>query len=175
MCGAWWLVYTAKVPPRRRLPRRTVESRREIDRAEKLYPVLAVFQSPGDREFVARRIFECWPIAMASLPNTAAIARIRVPRAELVANQQLEEFASALKTRKDDTVACSSLPPSSRRSNRRSRCARSACFRRDFLLWAGAILGAFLLTHIVWTVRGFTGPVGVSAAAPDPDGHRVMR
>ncbi len=31
-------------------------------------------------------------------------------------------------------------------------------FRRDLMIWAGAILAAFLLTHIVWTVRGFTGP-----------------
>ncbi|HWF07812.1 MAG TPA: FtsW/RodA/SpoVE family cell cycle protein, partial [Bryobacteraceae bacterium] len=27
-----------------------------------------------------------------------------------------------------------------------------------FLLWAGAILAAFLITHIVWAVRGFAGP-----------------
>jgi cell division protein FtsW (lipid II flippase) len=31
-------------------------------------------------------------------------------------------------------------------------------FRRDFLLWAGAILAAFLLTHVVWSIRKFSGP-----------------
>src|SRR5208283_3092052 len=32
-----------------------------------------------------------------------------------------------------------------------------AVFRQDFLIWTGAILAAFLLTHLVWSVRGFTG------------------
>jgi len=34
-----------------------------------------------------------------------------------------------------------------------------AGFKREFLLWAGAILAAFLLTNLIWTIRGFTGPL----------------
>ena len=49
-----------------------------------------------------------------------------------------------------------------------------AAFRRRFLLWAGAILAAFFLTHIVWTARRFTGPWVFLPLLLILTGHRVL-
>src|SRR4051794_30872777 len=71
--GAWWLVYSAKI--RRSATAVTPLNISQVDRAEKLYPVLSVFQSPADREFVARHIFDLIEENGGTLPNTGAIAR----------------------------------------------------------------------------------------------------
>ena len=129
----------------------------ELDRAEKLYPVLAVLQSPADRDFAARSIFDLLADHEGFLTNTGAIARIRIPRAELVGNQKLDE----LRKRAEDSHAASIalFTPAEFAQIKPQIAVRAlSVFRRDFLIWAGAILAAFLLTHIVWSVRGFTGP-----------------
>src|ERR1700683_938850 len=81
VCGVWALVYTAKVR-RSTTPAPTVNLA-EIDRGEKLLPVLAVLQSPADRDFAAKRIFDTLADREGALPNTGALARIRIPREEL--------------------------------------------------------------------------------------------
>src|SRR5580698_7745744 len=86
VCGVWALVYTAKVR-RSTTPAPTVNLA-EIDRGEKLLPVLAVLQSPADRDFAAKRIFDTLADHEGNLPNTGAIARMRIPRADLAANSQ---------------------------------------------------------------------------------------
>ena len=155
VCGVWALVYTAKVR-RSTTPAPTVNLS-ELDRAEKLYPVLAVLQSPADRDFAARSIFDLLADHEGFLTNTGAIARIRIPRAELVGNQKLDE----LRKRAEDSHAASIalFTPAEFAQIKPQIAVRAlSVFRRDFLIWAGAILAAFLLTHIVWSVRGFTGP-----------------
>ena len=64
----------------------------DIDRSEKLFPVLAVLQSPADRDFAAKRIFDILADRDGFLPNTGAIARIRIPRADLIGNPKLDEL-----------------------------------------------------------------------------------
>ena len=56
VCGIWALVYTAKVR-RSSVPAPAVNLT-EVDRAEKLLPVLIVLQNPEDRNFAAQQIFE---------------------------------------------------------------------------------------------------------------------
>jgi hypothetical protein len=56
VCGVWALVYTAKVR-RSTTPAPTVNLT-DIDSSEKLFPVLAVLQSPADRDFAAKLIFD---------------------------------------------------------------------------------------------------------------------
>src|SRR5437588_10510095 len=73
VCGAWWLVYTAKM--RRAAAPTPPINLSQLDRAEQLYPALAVFQSPGDREFVARHILETLADRAGAIPNTGALAR----------------------------------------------------------------------------------------------------
>jgi hypothetical protein len=88
--GVWALVYTAKLR-RSTTPAPTVNLA-EIDRGEKLLPVLAVLQSPADRDFAAKRIFDVLADRDGALPNTGALARIRIPRAELIENNEVQEL-----------------------------------------------------------------------------------
>jgi len=163
VCGVWALVYTAKV-------RRSVALNEggaptlnlaEIDRAEKLLPVLAVLRNPADREFAAQRIFDNLGDRDGFLPNTGAIARIRVPRADLIGNAQLVELRQRAENTKDDakTETIALFTPAEFAQIKPLIAVRGlSVFRRDFFVWAGAILAAFLLTHIVWRVRRFAGP-----------------
>jgi cell division protein FtsW (lipid II flippase) len=153
--GVWTLVYTAKI--RRATNPAPLVNLADVDRGEKLLPALVVLQSPADRAYAAKHIFDLLADREGQLPNTAALARIRVPRAELVENKQLEELSKRAEDAKTPTV---SLFTTAEFAQVKAQVAVRAVetFRRDFLLWAGAILTVFLLTHIVWTVRGFEGP-----------------
>ncbi|MDP9053534.1 MAG: FtsW/RodA/SpoVE family cell cycle protein [Acidobacteriota bacterium] len=153
--GIWTLVYAAKTR-RSTAPAPTVNLS-DIDRQEKLLPALVVLQSPADRAFAARRIFDLLADHDGQLTNTGALARIRIPRAELVANKQLEELSRRAEDSKNPTVPL--FTPAEFAQIKTQIAVRDiGVFRRDFLLWAGVILAAFLLTHIVWSVRGFAGP-----------------
>ena len=153
--GVWALVYTAKVR-RSTTPAPTVNLA-EIDRDEKLLPVLAVLQSPADRDFAAKRIFDTLADREGSLPNTGALARIRIPRAELIGNNQVEELRKRAEDAKGSTISL--FTPAEFAQIKPQIAVRGInVFRRDFLIWAGAMLAAFLLTHIVWAMRGFSGP-----------------
>ncbi|HWF07827.1 MAG TPA: hypothetical protein VG297_05145, partial [Bryobacteraceae bacterium] len=155
VCGAWALVYTAKMR-RATTPAPTVILS-DVDRADKLLSVLTVLQSPADRDFAAKRIFDTLADRNGEFGNVGAIARIRVPRGELIANKQVEELSRRALDAKGDSIAL--FTPAEFAQIKPQVAVRSvAAFRRNFLLWAGAILAAFLITHIVWAVRGFAGP-----------------
>lgn len=154
VCGAWTIVYTAKV--RRSTTPAPIVNLSDIDRAEKLFPVLLVLQSPADRDFAAKRIFDVLADYEGSLPNTGAIARIRIPRADLIGDSKLDELRKRAEDAHGSTVPL--FTPAEFAQIKPQIAVRSMnVFHRDFLIWAGAILAAFLLTHIVWSVRGFTG------------------
>jgi cell division protein FtsW (lipid II flippase) len=153
--GAWWLVYSATI--RRAHSPAPPLNISQVDRAEKLYPVLAVIQSPADREFIARRIFDAITGDGGVLPNTGAIARIRLARTDLAGDRKLEELRKRAEEAKTNTVGL--LTPAEFAQLKPQIIVRDiAGFRREFLLWTGAILAAFLLTNLIWTIRGFTGP-----------------
>src|SRR5579862_8084011 len=155
VCGVWALVYSAKVR-RSTTPAPTVNLS-ELDRSEKLFPVLAVLQSPADRDFAAKQIFDVLADRDGFLPNTGAIARIRIPRADLIGNQKLDELRKRAEDAKGNTIAL--FTPAEFAQIKPQIAVRSInVFRRDFLIWAAAILAAFLVTHIVWSIRGFAGP-----------------
>src|ERR1700743_3868490 len=154
VCGIWALVYTAKVR-RSSVPAPAVNLT-EVDRAEKLLPVLIVLQNPEDRNFAAQQIFEALADHEGVMPNTGAIARIRIPRSDLVGNKNLEELRKRAEDAKGDTIAL--FTPAEFAQIKTQIAVRSLnVFRRDFLIWSGAILAAFLLVHIVWSVRRFGG------------------
>src|SRR5579863_566095 len=155
VCGVWALVYTAKV--RRSTTPAPSVNLSEVDGSEKLLPVLAVLQSPVDRDFAAKQIFDILADRDGVLPNTGAIARIRVPKADLIGNNQVEELGKRARDAKG--ISISLFTPAEFAQIKPQIAVRGIkVFRRDFLIWAGAILAAFLLTHIVWTIRGFSGP-----------------
>lgn len=154
VCGVWALVYTAKV--RRSITPAPILNLAGVDRAEKLLPVLAVLQSPADRDFASKQIFDALADREGSFPNTGAIARIRIPRADLLGNAKLDELRKRAQDARGTSIPL--FTPAEFAQIKPQIAVRDlAGFRRDFLLWAGAILAAFLLTHIVWSLRGFNG------------------
>ncbi len=154
-CGAWWLAANAQM--RRATLSATPINLSEVDRTEKLLPALLVLQNPGDREFVAKQILDLLADRDGSLPNTGAIARLRVPRTELIDNKDLVELKKRAADAKGTPLAL--LTPAEFAQIKPQISVRSlATFRRDLLIWSGVILAAFLLTHIVWSVKRFTGP-----------------
>lgn len=156
VCGVWSLVYTAKI--RRATSPAPAVNLSEVDRPEKLLPVLQVLQSPADRDFAAKRIFDAIADREGTLSNVAFIERIRVPRSDLAgSNAQTEEIRKRAEDTKTDTVPL--FTTAEFRQIKPQIAVRSAAaFKRDFLMWAGAILAAFLITYIVWVVRRFSGP-----------------
>ncbi len=155
VCGAWWLVYSAKV--RRAMTPTPPINLSQLDRADQLYPALAVFQNPGDREFVAKRILDTLADHEGAIPNTGALARIRIARSDLTADKRLDELRKRAGDAKGDSISL--LTPAEFAQIKPQISVRGmASFRIAFLLWATAILAAFLVTHLVWTVRAFTGP-----------------
>jgi cell division protein FtsW (lipid II flippase) len=100
-----------------------------VDSAEKLYPVLSVFPDAAEKAAMAKKIMDVVADHEGVLANTGVLARARL-------------FTPAQFAQIKPQIAVRTLDD----------------FRRDFLIWTGAILAAFLLTHIVWAVRRFTGP-----------------
>jgi cell division protein FtsW (lipid II flippase) len=154
VCSSWWIAYSAKI--RRATPAPALNLA-QVDRPEQLLPVLAVFQSPADREFVARRIIDALSAHENALPNTAVLGHLRASRADLLADRKLEELRERAQQSQAGTVPL--FTPAEFAQFRQQISVRSlAAFRNQFLLWAGAILAAFFFVHLVWTIRGFTGP-----------------
>lgn len=102
-CAMAWLASSAEI--RRSTTDAPVVNLSDLDRAEQLYPVLAVFQNAGDREYVARQILDRLADLEGGFSNAGALARIRVPRAELVANAKLDELRQRAEAAKTPTVA----------------------------------------------------------------------
>jgi cell division protein FtsW (lipid II flippase) len=150
-----WLASSAVI--RRSVSDAPILNLSTLDRAEQLYPVLAVFQNAGDREYVAHQIFDRLADREGGFPNTGALARIRVPRAELLENRKLEELRQRAEDAKTPTVPLFTAAQFAQVKPQVS--VRDAKQFQSYLwLWTGAILAAFLITYIVWTLRGFAGP-----------------
>jgi cell division protein FtsW (lipid II flippase) len=100
-----------------------------VQSAEQLYPALSLFPNEADKAAAAKKIFDLLADREGPLPNTGVLAR-----AKLFTQAQFAQIKPQISVR------------------------TLADFRGDFLIWTGVILAAFLLTHIVWSVRRFTGP-----------------
>ncbi len=154
VCSAWWLVYSAKAARATPEPALNLS---QVDRPEQLLPHLLALQSPADREFVAKRILDAISAHEGALPNTAVISHLRIPRADLIANHKLEELRDRAEQASTNTIPLFTAAEFAQ-FRQQIEVRSLAQFRTDFLIWTGAILAAFLFTHLVWTIRGFTGP-----------------
>src|ERR1700691_4639828 len=116
----------------------------DLTAREDLLPYLGIFTEPGERQFVARRIYD----ASGSLPNAGAIARLRVSDAEVEAARGLKSYRGrhTLLTGKQFRQ----LKPS-------FVVRRPAQFRRAFLIWIALFFAAFWAAHLWWSVRAFPG------------------
>ena len=170
VCGAWWLVYSAKI--RRAATPVALLNISQIDRAEKLYPVLAVFQSPADREFVAQ------PHLRRHRRTWGRFAQHRRSRAYPHGSHghlwepQTRGTSQSRGTGQDRLPSACFTPAEFAQLKPQIAVRDMAGSGREFLLWAGAILAAFLFTNLVWTFRGFTGPLGFPAPAAVAHRHR---
>ena len=100
-----------------------------IQNAQQIEPALTVFTSPDERANVAKKVFEAISERGGSISNTTILYRLKV-----FTPAQFAQFKPRVSVRSWGD------------------------FDRDFRLWGGAILAAFLLTSIVWNLRGFRGP-----------------
>ncbi|MDE3194724.1 MAG: FtsW/RodA/SpoVE family cell cycle protein, partial [Acidobacteriota bacterium] len=154
--GAWWLVYSAKV--RRAAGPAAPFNLTHLDKPEQLDSVLAVFANPADRHFAERHISDYLADREGAIPNTGALARLRVPKSEVAADKGLDEFAkrAAAATGSDSILL---LTPAEFAEIKPQISVRTLDdFKRDLQFSCGAILLAFFLTNIVWMIRRFTGP-----------------
>ncbi|MGA3095480.1 MAG: FtsW/RodA/SpoVE family cell cycle protein [Bryobacteraceae bacterium] len=148
------LVYKAKAEPfpeiEKGLAAKTLLNLNDLSEREQLLPALAAFADPGEREFVARKIY----YISGGLANVGAIARIRVTADEVRGSRALKDLRDKLGGRQ-------SMPLLSAEQVRQLKPAlvvrRPAQFRRAFLLWSGLFFAAFLLAHAWWSIGGFRG------------------
>jgi cell division protein FtsW (lipid II flippase) len=116
----------------------------QLNAREDLLPFLQIFSEPAERQYVARRIYD----ASGNLPNTGALARLRVSDAEVETTRGLKGFAGrhTLLTREQFQQLKSSfvvrLPGQ---------------FRRAFLLWMAVFFAAFWAVSLWWSARAFGG------------------
>lgn len=151
---AWWMVYTAKV--RRDAAPVALINLAELQNTQTLEPALVVFRNGADRAFAAKRIVDLVQQNGGELPNTGALARIRIPRAELAANRSLDQLRAKAAEGTSDTVAL--FTPAEFAMVKQAVSVRAMpVFRSAFLKWCGLMLAAFFLTHFVWSLRGFGG------------------
>jgi cell division protein FtsW (lipid II flippase) len=100
----------------------------EVDRAQALLPALTVIPSEADRLVAAKKFFDAISEHDGAFNNTTVVLRLKI-----FTPAQFAQIKPLISVR------------------------NVALFKRDFLIWTGTILAAFLLTHLVWVFRGFRG------------------
>ncbi|HYG99750.1 MAG TPA: FtsW/RodA/SpoVE family cell cycle protein [Terriglobales bacterium] len=117
-----------------------------------LLPFLTVLPDGASRELAARKIYA----SAGSLPNTGAIATIEVTRTEVRRLRGAAELRKRFEATQRD-----SLPILTRDEFRVLKpffvVRRPAVFTRNLLLWSIVFFVGFVLVHIWWRLRGFTG------------------
>ncbi|MGA2131657.1 MAG: FtsW/RodA/SpoVE family cell cycle protein [Bryobacteraceae bacterium] len=116
----------------------------DLSAREDVLPFLQIFTEPAERQYVARRIYD----AAGVLPNTGALARLRISQSEIDAARGLKSWTGrhALLTREQ----FQQLKPT-------FVVRRPAQFRRAFLIWIALFFAAFWAVSLWWSVRAFAG------------------
>ena len=122
-----------------------------VDAQERLLPALTMWNDPGERIFVARKIYS---LVTGSMSNVGTLARARVGSDEINRNRGLKSFRDRLGSHQSIPL----LTSDQFRALKPLFVVRTpAQWNRAFLRWAIVFLVAFLAVHIWWSVRGFTG------------------
>jgi cell division protein FtsW (lipid II flippase) len=129
----------------------------ELASREDLLPFLNIIADAGERQFVARRIYD----AAGNLENVGALARLRVPEPEIRGARGLAGFKARLALVPETDGQERSLPLLSAEQFRllkpRFVVRRPAAFGHAFLAWSVLFFCAFSLVQLWWLVRGFQG------------------
>ena len=136
----------------------------DLRQPEDLLPFLSFISEPAERTFVARRI---WRRAQEGVvPNVGELAKIRVPAAEIESERRLPELQERLQDLREmrgegaaeEELTVRLLTLAELRELKTHLVVRTLKqFRSGLWLWAGLMLGAFLLVHLVWRARRFPG------------------
>jgi cell division protein FtsW (lipid II flippase) len=134
-----------------------------VDTQEQLLPALTMWTDPAERVFVARKLYY---ICTGNLSNVGAMARARVTAEELsgargsVGNGGLKSFRDRLEA-PHPGASRQSIPLLTAEQFRALKplfvVRTPARFHRAVTLWAVLFFAAFLVVHVWWSVRGFTG------------------
>jgi cell division protein FtsW (lipid II flippase) len=122
-----------------------------VDSQEQLLPALTMWSDPAERVFVARKIYY---LCTGRVSNVGALARARVTSEELNLARGLKSFRDRLGGRESIPL----LTSEQFRALKPLFVVRTpARFHRAVTLWAVLFFAAFLVVHVWWSVRGFTG------------------
>lgn len=119
----------------------------DLSAREDLLPALTpLFPRAAERDFAARKIY----YIVGGLPNVGAIARIRVTAEELSHERRLVDLRARLGDRQ-------SMPLLTAEQLRDLKpllvVRRPVAFQRSFRLWTALFFAAFVLAHLVWSLR----------------------
>ena len=128
----------------------------ELTSREDLLPFLNIFSDTGERQFVARQIYN----SSGSFPNVGALARLRVPESEIRGTRGLAGFRTRLEqlpdTGRDRSVALLTSDQF-RTLKPRFIVRRPGQFQRQFLFWAFLFFLAYSAVYVAWRMLRFNG------------------
>jgi cell division protein FtsW (lipid II flippase) len=129
----------------------------ELASREDLLTFLNIIADAGERQFVARRIYD----AAGSLENVGALARLRVPESEIRGARGLADFKARLALVPETEGHERSVALLSAEQFRLLKpsfvARRPAAFRHAFLAWSVLFFCAYSVVQLWWLVRGFQG------------------
>jgi cell division protein FtsW (lipid II flippase) len=129
----------------------------ELASRDDLLPFLNIIGDPGERQFVARRIY----YVAGNLQNVGALARLRVQENEIRDIRGLVGFKAKIAQApeiegRERSIAL--LTAEQFRLLKPQFVVRGpAAFRREFLLWSALFFCAYSAVQLWWFLRGFTG------------------
>jgi cell division protein FtsW (lipid II flippase) len=131
----------------------------ELRQAEDLVPVLPPYSGPGERAFVAGRIWQRLAPGNDPLENVGELGRLRVSAAEIEDDGNLETLRERLEAAGGEGERSVRLLNAAQVRQVKPRLIVRGPdeFRSVFWRWAALFLAAFALVHAVWTLRGFRG------------------
>ncbi|HMC62447.1 MAG TPA: hypothetical protein VKJ01_24850, partial [Candidatus Solibacter sp.] len=135
----------------------------KVDSQEQLLPALTMLGDPAERLFAARKIYY---LSTGHMSNVGALARARVTAEELslargtLGNAGLKSFRDRLAA-SHPGAGRESIPLLTGEQFRALKplfvVRTPAQFHKAVALWAVLFFAAFLVVHVWWSLRGFTG------------------
>ena len=159
--GGLYLVYQAKSQTfsqtDQALATKQLLNLNELASRDDLLPFLNIIGDPGERQFVARRIY----YVAGNLQNVGGLARLRVQESEIRAQRGLAGFKARIAQAPEIEGRERSIALLTAEQFRLLKpqfvMRRPAAFRREFLLWSALFFCAYSVVQLWWLLRGFTG------------------
>lgn len=156
-----YLAYQAKsqafAEVEKSLARKQLLNLNELASREELLPFLTIISDPGERQFVARKIY----YMVGNVQNVGALARLRVPESEIWGTHGLASFKTRMAQVPKAEGRERSVPLLTAEQFRLLKpqlvVRRPAAFRSEFLLWSALFFFAYSAVEVWWLLQGFKG------------------